>query len=577
MIESKISKSFWPEAIATAVYLLNRLPTRILNFKTPLDIFSEQNTIPSSLNLEPRVFGCTVFVHVPKHERSKFSPCAIKCVFLGYGRNQKGYRCYDPTTRTMHTTMNCDFVEGEFFYSQPSGQGEIKLQDEELSNTPPSTSVGDPEVNSSDLRFLDSPSTNNDRENADEVEQYDVRVDVDNGQYELPKRSTRGVPPRRYSPDWKGSKSRYSMTNLAQGQLTEMAQAFQAALYEEEEIPQSFEEAMKHKHWRETMKKEIDALIKNGTWEKCTLPKGKKPVGCRWVFTIKRRADGSIERYKARLVAKGYTQVYGVDYSETFSPVAKLSTVRALLSVAACKEWPLHQLDVTNAFLHGELEKDKEVYMEVLPRCLEDFGEGQVCRLKKTLYGLKQSPRIWFGRFCQAMAKHGYKQNHSDHTLFIKKNDDKVTCLIIYVDDMIITGDDKEEIKNLKENLSKEFEMKDLGVLKYFLGIEVLRSEQGIFLRQRTYVLDLLAETDLLECKPFDIPMVPNHRLKIDEGAKLADREKYQRLVGKLIYLSHTRPDITYAVGVVSQFMHKPQEDHMEAAMRILQYLKGTT
>ncbi|KAL1549825.1 Beta-galactosidase 8 [Salvia divinorum] len=549
MIESKIPKSFWPEAIATAVYLLNRLPTRILNFKTPLDLFSEQNTIPSSLSLEPRVFGCTVFVHVPKHERSKFSPCAIKCVFLGYGRNQKGYRCYDPTTQTMHTTLNCDFVEGEFFYSQPSSQGESQsetpksdtlgwlptptltptptipnlttptptltihdpklresqspvsdvgppetasgttgppnsnMQDGELSNTPPSTPFRDPEVNSSDLLFLSSPSTDDDRENANKREQYDAQVDADTGQYELPKRSTRSVPPRRYSPDWKGSKSRYSMTNLAQGQLTEMTRAFEAALYEEEEIPQTFEEAIKHKLWREAMKKEIDALIKNGTWEKCTLPKGKKPVGCRWVFTIKRRADGSIERYKARLVAKGYTQVYGVDYSETFSPVAKLSTVRTLLSIAACKEWPLHQLDVTNAFLHGELEKDKEVYMEVPPGSLKDFGEGQVCKLKKTLYGLKQSPRIWFGRFCQAMAKHGYKQSHSDHTLFIKKKYDKVTCLIIYVDDMIITGDDKEEIKNLKENLSKEFEMKDLGVLKYFLGIEVLRSEQGIFLR----------------------------------------------------------------------------------------------
>ena len=142
------------------------------------------------------------------------------------------------------------------------------------------------------------------------------------------------------------------------------------------------------------MKKEIDALIKNETWEKCTLPKGKKPVGCRWVFTIKRRADGSIERYKARLVAKGYTQVYGIDYDETFSPVAKLNTIRALLSIAACKDWPLHQFDVTNVFLHGELEKSKEVYMAILPGFDGEFGPKQVCRLKKSLYGLKQSPRI---------------------------------------------------------------------------------------------------------------------------------------------------------------------------------------
>ena len=285
---------------------------------------------------------------------------------------------------------------------------------------------------------------------------------------------------------------------------------------------------------------------------------GKKPVGCRWIFNIKRRADGSIERYKARLVAKGYTQVYGEDYEETFSPVAKLNTVRTLLSLVACKEWPLYQFDVTNAFFHGELEKNKEVYIEVPSGFSKEFGRGQVCILRKTLYRLKQSPRVWFRRFCQAMFKHGFKQSHSDHTIFLKTRNRKMTCLIIYVDDMIITEDDAEEIQNLKENLFKEFEMKDMGALKYFLGIEVLRSKHGIFLRQKKYVLDMLAETGLLDCKSAEIPTVPNHGLKIVDGAKPTDRERYQRLVGKLIYLSHTRPDITYAVGVVSQFMHQP-------------------
>ena len=215
--------------------------------------------------------------------------------------------------------------------------------------------------------------------------------------------------------------------------------------------------------------------------------------------------------------------------------------------------------------------------MEAPPGYAGEFESGEVCRLRKTLYGLKQSPRVWFGRFCQAMLKHDFKQSHSDHTLFVKKREGKVTCLIIYVDDMIITGDDREEIKKLKENLFKEFEMKDLGALKYFLGIEVLRSEQGIFLRQKKYVLDLLAGTGLLECRPAETPIMTNYGLRIVEGAKLADREQYQRLVGKLIYLSHTRPDIAYAVGVMSQFMHQPQEDHMDAVLRIVRYLKGIT
>ena len=172
-----------------------------------------------------------------------------------------------------------------------------------------------------------------------------------------------------------------------QGNLTKMARAFEAALYEEEETPQSAEEAMKHKKWREAMLIEMKALMKNGTWVKKTI----------WVFTIKRRPNGTIERYKARLVAKGYTQTYGVDYAEKFSPVAKINTVRVLFSIAANKDWPLHQFDVTNAFLHGELPKP--VYMEPPPGFTQDFVDGEVCQLKKTLYGLKQSRQAWLGRF----------------------------------------------------------------------------------------------------------------------------------------------------------------------------------
>ena len=323
------------------------------------------------------------------------------------------------------------------------------------------------------------------------------------------------------------------------------------------------------------MENEILALKWNNTWDKCTLPEGKKTVGCKWVFTIKYHADGTIERYKARLVAKGYTQTYGIDYSETFSPVAKIDTIRVLFSIAANKDWPLYQFDVKNAFLHGEIEE--EVYMQAPPGFSKEFDQGEGCRLRRALYGLKQSPRAWFGRFTAAMKKFGYKQSHSDHTLFLKKVNNRMTCLIIYVDDMVITGDNEEEIRDLKEKLFKEFEMKDLGNLKYFLGIEVYRSKKGIFINQKKCVLDLLAEVGMLDCKPVDTPMAVNHKLQTSPEGETADRETYQKLVGKLIYLSHTRPDIAYAVGVVSRFMHSPQIQHLETVTRILRYLKGTS
>ena len=211
------------------------------------------------------------------------------------------------------------------------------------------------------------------------------------------------------------------------------------------------------------------------------------------MFTLKHKADGSIDRYKARLVAKGYTQTYGVDYLETFAPVAKLNTVRVLLSLAANRDWPLLQFDVKNAFLHGDLKE--EIYMYLPPGIPVTSKEGVVCKLRKSLYGLKQSPRAWFGRFAASMKKFGYVQSNSDHTLFLKRHKGKLTALIIYIDDMIVTGDDQAEMQNLQKYLASEFEMKSLGDLKYFLGIEVARSKHGIFLSQRKYILDLLAET----------------------------------------------------------------------------------
>ena len=182
------------------------------------------------------------------------------------------------------------------------------------------------------------------------------------------------------------------------------------------------------------------------------MPKGKKAVGCRWVYTIKYRASGTIERYKARLVAQGYTQTYGVDYSKTFSPVAKIDSIRVLFSIATDKDWPLHQFNVKNAFLHGKIEE--EVYTKAPPGFSDEYNPEEGCKLNKALYSLKQSPRAWFGRFTTAMMKFGYKQSNSDDTLFLKRRNGRITCLIIYVDDMIITRDDKEKICTLKAQLS---------------------------------------------------------------------------------------------------------------------------
>ncbi|CAL2239859.1 unnamed protein product [Prunus armeniaca] len=290
-----------------------------------------------------------------------------------------------------------------------------------------------------------------------------------------------------------------------------------------------------------------------------------------WIYTVKLKADGSVERYKVRLVANGYIQRYGTNYEETFALVAKINTIRVLLSLAANLDWPLHQFDVENAFLHGDLEE--EVYMDLPPGCNSaPDKKNQVCKLKKSLYGLKQSPKAWFGRFTKSMKNFGYTQSNSYHTMFLKHDEGKLTAFIVYLDDIIVTRNDAKEQLKLQKYLSQEFEMKDLGDLKYFLGIEVGRSKTGIFLSQRKYVMDLLTETGMLGCKPAATPIEMNHKLCEDMDQEPTNKEQYQCLVGRLIYLAHTKPDIEYAVSVVSPFMHSPSVSHRNAVDRILRY-----
>uniref|UniRef100_A0A392MQF0 Retrovirus-related Pol polyprotein from transposon TNT 1-94 n=1 Tax=Trifolium medium TaxID=97028 RepID=A0A392MQF0_9FABA len=241
--------------------------------------------------------------------------------------------------------------------------------------------------------------------------------------------------------------------------------------------PQSYEEASKSKHWVTAMKVELFALAKNCTWKMVELPPHTKPIGCRWVYKIKHKSDGTVERYKARLVAKGYNQVEGIDYFETFSPVAKLITVRTLLAIAAIKNWHLHQLDVNNAFLHGDLQED--VYMKI-PEGVTCNKLNMVCKLQKSSYGLKQASRKWYEKLTALLIKEGYTQSASDYSLFTLQKEHNFTALLVYVDDIILAGNSMDEFDIIKIVLDAAFKIKNLGQLKYFLGLEVAHSKEGI-------------------------------------------------------------------------------------------------
>jgi len=337
--------------------------------------------------------------------------------------------------------------------------------------------------------------------------------------------------------------------------------------------PTTYAQAILDPNWQQTMQTELTALQKTNTWTVMPFPTGHKPIGCKWVYKIKYRSDGSIDRYKARLVAKGYTQVEGVDYRETFSPTAKLTTLRCLITIAAARNWFLHQLDVQNAFLHSSLHE--EVYMDLPPE-LRRQGENSVCRLNKSLNGLKQASRNWFSTFSDVIQKAGYQQSKADYSLFTKQRGSSFTALLIYVDDILLTGNDLQEINHLKAHMLKCFRIKDLGDLRYFLGIEFSRSKEGIYMTQRKYALDILQDVGLTGARPASFPMEQNLKLSTDDGELLKEPTKYRRLVGKLIYLTVTRPDIVYSIRTLSQYMQEPRKPHWDAALRVLRYVKGT-
>ncbi|PKI43274.1 hypothetical protein CRG98_036360 [Punica granatum] len=319
------------------------------------------------------------------------------------------------------------------------------------------------------------------------------------------------------------------------------------------------------------MAEELRALELNGTWTLSTLPYGKKPVDCKWVYKVKRHADGSVERYKAHLVAKGFTQVEGVDFTKTFAPVAKLVTVRCFLAVAVVKKWEIHQMDVHNAFLHGHLHE--EVYMSLPPGLLAT-SSGQVCRLHKSIYGLRQASRNWFSKLADALYAYGFKQCGADHSLFTYSKGSTFIAVLVYVDDLLVAGNSSSHCASFKRYLSSCFRIKDLGALRYFLGIEVSRMNSGLFLCQRKYALDILSECGMLDSRPSEFPMEQNHRLSSESSTLLDDPGQYRRLVGRLLYLTITRPDLTYSVQILLQFMQAPHQSHWDAAIRVLRYVK---
>ena len=529
LVHAGVPLNLWGEAVVTANYLKNRLPTKALKgYVTPYEKWFGRKPDVSHL----KVFGCIAYAHVPDVLRRKLDEKAIKLRFIGYDQNTKGYRLYDKVSQKVYKRRDVTFNEGDFGHDKYQSIRETVT--EEVSDTEEnSVKTGQPE------------------------------------QLESQRPERRRGPPVRYGID------EYAGIAAAVGVTPHVA--LRASQIIE---PRSLKEAMSGnlaEEWQKAANMEYQSLIDNETWELVELPPGRTAVGSKWVFKVKYRDNGEVERFKGRLVAQGYSQKYGIDYEETFSPVVKFPSIRTLLALAVQKGMMIHQMDVVTAFLNGTL--DEEIYMKQ-PECFVKPGEEKlVCKLKKSLYGLKQSPRCWNHKFRDYMISIGFVQSKADPCVFID-NSDTLTIVAVWVDDLILITENHKDMSAVKKNLESRFKMKDLGALHYCLGISVVQDREGGYLQlhQRQYILTLLEKYGLMNAKPASTPADTNVHLVKDDGvSKRVDSGIYQSMVGSLLYAAiATRPDIAQAVSAVSKYNCNPSQVHLTAVKRIFRYLNGT-
>ncbi|KAK9873393.1 hypothetical protein WA026_022456 [Henosepilachna vigintioctopunctata] len=540
LFDAGLDKSFWAEAVNTAVFLINRSVTSCLDNKTPYEVWHSRKPNVEKL----RIFGSKAMVHIPKEKRRKWDKKATSMIFVGYSENIKGFRLYDPTTRKIVTSRDVTIDERH---------PEVKVIIQEHSNElfEHEDSVGD--SSSDESNQIDAEI--NDQSDADYIPE-DVTLDV-----EQVRRSTR-QPKTKIYPD--------HVTYLCSPGYVETIL---------EDVPLTVPEALSSpdaEKWKVAMLNEMHSFEENDTWELVKPPKEGTVVECKWVYKLKSGNDNSVV-YRARLVAKGYTQKENVDYKETFAPVVRHSTLKLLLSLSVKLDLDITHLDVTTAFLNGFLEET--VYMRQPEGFVKKGFENHVFKLKKAIYGLKQASRAWYMRVDEILLSLDYLKSQHEPCLYYKRKKESITIIALYVDDFFVFSNDINESVNLKSCLKSKFKVKDLGHAKQILGVKITRDQDNkcLYLDQESYIDSLLSKFKMTECKGMKTPLDTSLDFnKVDEN--ICDPNiPYQNLIGGLMYLAIlTRPDIAFSVSFLSQYNNKYTNVHWQSAKRILRYLKQT-
>lgn len=558
--DSDSDPKMWAEAANTAVYLINRSPTKKLSDTVPEQVWTNKNVNLKHL----KVFGCEAYAHIPDEKRSKLDPKSKKYIFVGYCEDSKAYRLFDPMTYNIIKSRDVVFLEDKLRKISTDDQSEDKPQQILLLSTKEDEVESDA---GSEYYTLDENDTEDYISDQDEAEEdilnQNEAISCNLNQDEaVNNQSQRRYPLReRKSKEYPDHVMYY--TNC------------------ENFEPITVKEALSNNdssEWKAAMQNEINSFQHNNVWKLVDKPTNVNIVKNKWVFKVKHDADGNIVRYRARLVAKGFTQKYGIDFTETFSPVVKHSSVRILIALAAQMNLEIDHLDVQTAFLHGDLKE--KIYMSQPEGFIKPGEEDKVYLLKKAIYGLKQSSRVWNSKAKNILIKLGYKQCKNEPCVFIKrKNNNSIVIIALYVDDFFVFYNDFNEVKILKASLENNFKIKDLGPITHALGMKIERDrdKHEIKISQKQYLISVLTRFGMLECNPVRTPLEPNVKLSSAKGETNEEKLPYQQLIGTLMYLSvTTRPDISFAVSYLSQFNISHTQEHWSAAKRILRYLKGT-
>ncbi|WVZ24094.1 hypothetical protein V8G54_002638 [Vigna mungo] len=498
--EKELPQNLWAEAVSTVVYLLNRCPTKRIERKVPLAVWT--GTTPSVRHL--KIFGSLAFVHVADQKRTKLEDKGEPMVLVGY-HPTGAYKLYDPVKQKMIISRDVVVLENESKQVLVHGIFDEEQRKAEIIHRTDEVTVGNNEENERPRRQTVRSSR---------PEDYEVYSDA--------------------TIDEEGSLIHIALMTGAE--------------------PIDVDDALKQKVWRNAMIEELRSIEKNKTWELVDLPPGKSSISVKWVFKRKMNPDGSVSKHKARLVARGFLQKKGVDFDEVFAPVARLETIRLVVAIACAQRWSISQLDVKSAFLHGLLEE--EVYVQQPPGFRERNNAGKVYKLHKALYGLRQAPRAWNKKFDSSLMQHEFERCKVEHGVYVKKTPEgNLLVICLYVDDLLVTGSNPDDIDKFKEMMKSDFEMTDLGELCYFLGMEFTHSEKGLIMHQQRYAKELLEISDAsMQC------------CSENEAEEKADETRFKQIVGSLRFLCNSRPELMFSVGLISRFVCQPGKNHMDCA-----------